>query len=93
MVALAPEHRADLDKSGLTDTTIALMQVAAMPPSEIKLRGVDSAYVLPYFHLDGTANAFKRAKLFPAIKTDHGTMRYWQPPNTSPHLTSIFRRS
>ncbi|MEO7862327.1 MAG: AAA family ATPase [Nitrospirales bacterium] len=86
MKALAPEHREDLSKSGLTEATITFMQVAAMPPGDIKLRGVTSAYVLPYFHLDGTTNNFKRAKLFPPVKTDHGTMRYWQPPNTSPHL-------
>ena len=86
MGALAPEHRADLDKSGLTDATIALMKVSAIPPDEIKLCGVSSAYVLPYFNLDGSVNCFQRMKLLPPVKTDHGTMRYWQPPNTSPHL-------
>ena len=86
MNTLAPEHCADLKKSDLTDETIALMQVAGVPPSEIKLRSVDSAYALPYFHLDGTPNDFRRWKLFPPIKTHEGTMRYWQPPNTSPHL-------
>ncbi len=86
MNTLALEHAADLQKSGLTDATVSKMQIAAMPPWEIKIRGVNSAYVLPYFNLDGSVNCFKRLKLFPPVKTDHGTMRYWQPPNTSPHL-------
>ena len=40
MAALAPEQHADLEKSGLTEATVALMQVTAVPPGEIKLRGV-----------------------------------------------------
>lgn len=86
MTTLAPEHREDLKKSGLTDNTIEMLHFKAVRPHDVKLRGVDSAYVLPYFHLDGTANEFTRFKLFPPIKTSNGTMRYWQPLNTSPQL-------
>ena len=86
MVALAPEHRADLVKSGLTDATVSKIHVAGAAPSEAKRHGADSACVFPYFNVDGSVNCFQRMKLFPPVKTDHGTLRYWQPPNTSPHL-------
>ncbi|MEO7859898.1 MAG: DUF3854 domain-containing protein [Nitrospirales bacterium] len=86
MSVLIPEHLDDLKKSGLTDNSIALLRYAAVPPYQIKLKGVESAYTLPYFTMDGSVNGFQRRKLFPPIKSSHGTMRYWQPPNTSPHL-------
>jgi hypothetical protein len=87
MSVLAPEHREDLRKSGLTDTTIEALQFAAAPPHHLKtLRGVKSAYHLPYFDLSGKVDGFQRRKLFPPIITSSGTMKYWQPPNTSPHL-------
>ncbi len=86
MAVLAPEHYADLDKSGLTEATVSLIQVAGASPTEAKRHGADSAYALPYFQLDGSVNGFHRLKLLPPVKTSSGTMRYWQPPNTSPHL-------
>lgn len=86
MSVLAPEHLDDLKKSGLTSSTIEALGFAAVRPHDLNLRGVGSAYALPYFHLDGTTNDFKRLKIFPPIKTDHGTMRYWQSPGTTPHL-------
>lgn len=86
MSVLITEHLDDLKKSGLTDDSIALLRYAAVPPHQIKLRGVESAYSLPYFTLDGSVNGFQRRKLFPPVKSSNGTMRYWQPSNTSPHL-------
>lgn len=86
MSLLIQEHVDDLKKSGLTDSSITLLRCAAVPPHQIKLKGVDSAYGLPYFTLDGSVNGFQRRKLFPPIKSSNGTMRYWQPSNTSPHL-------
>ncbi len=85
-VTLLAEHLADLKNSGLTDPSVELLKCTAVPPHQIKIKGVESAYSLPYFTLDGVVNGFHRMKLFPPVKTDHGTMRYWQPPNTSPHL-------
>lgn len=85
MSMLTPEQVADLKKSGLTDMSIELLKYQAAPPRQLP-KGVESAYALPYFNLDGSVNCFQRMKLFPPVKTDHGTLRYWQPPNTSPHL-------
>jgi len=62
------------------------MLCESVRPHDIKIKGVESAYAFPYFHLDGTVNEFQRWKLFPPIKTDHGTMRYWQPKDSLPHL-------
>jgi hypothetical protein len=86
MTALAPEHLADLRRSGLNDAMIEALQFTAVRPHDLKIRGVESAYAIPYFHLDGTPNDFRRMKLFPPLKTNSGTMRYWQPPNTLPNL-------
>lgn len=86
MSALAPEHLDDLKKSGLTTTTIDALHYAAVRPQDLKLRGVESAYALPYFHLDGTVNDFRRLKLFPPVKNGHGSMKYWQPAGTPPNL-------
>jgi uncharacterized protein DUF3854 len=86
MNSLAPEHRQDLINSGLTEGTVAALKFAAVRPHDIKLAGVESAYALPYFTVDGMANGFQRRKLFPPLKTDHGTMKYWQPKDSLPHL-------
>ena len=86
-LVLAPEHCEDLKKSGLTDATVEKMQVKAVRPHEIKaLRGVESAYEIPYFTADGSVNGFARTKLFPPLTTSNGTMKYWQPKGTRPHL-------
>jgi hypothetical protein len=83
---LAPGHLQDLRASGLSNETIASLHFEAVRPHDIKIQGVESAYSIPYFNLDGSVNCFKRMKLFPPIKTKSGTMRYWQPSNTLPHL-------
>lgn len=86
MNPLAPEHLDDLRRSGLTDATIEALRFEAVRPHDIQLKGVESAYQIPYFNLNGSVNCFRRMKLFPPIKTNSGTMRYWQPPDTLPHL-------
>ena len=87
MNALATEHLADLKRSGLSESTIAALHFEAVRPHDLKqLRGVESAYTIPYFSIDGAINGFARRKLFPPVKTNTGTMRYWQPPDTRPHL-------
>ena len=86
MNSLAPEHLVDLRRSGLSDTTISVLQVKSVRPADIKIHGVVSAYALPYFSLDGSVNCFSRRKVFPPIKTNHGTMKYHQPPDSPPNL-------
>jgi hypothetical protein len=86
MRALAPEHLDDIRKSGLTDDTITRCQYVSVRPHDIKIPGVESAYELPYFKLDATTNCFARWRLFPPLKTDHGTRKYHQPAGSDPHL-------
>jgi hypothetical protein len=83
---LAPEHLDDLRASGWSETTIAACRVKSVRPHDIKIPGVESAYELPYFQLDGTPNCFSRWRLFPPIKTEHGTRKYHQPAGSDPHL-------
>ena len=77
MRPLAPEHWEDLRRSGLSDETIAALQVEAVRPHDIKLPGVTSAYRLPYFELSGRRNCFERWKLFPPIvgKDGHASLK------------------
>lgn len=84
--ALSADHLNDLRKSGLTDETIARCQFESVRPHDIKLKGVDSAYRLPYFDLAGKKNYLERIKLFPPIKRDNSTQKYHQASNTSPAL-------
>lgn len=85
--ALSAEHLADLRKSGLSDATIEKAQIRAVPPCDIKLAGVESAYEIPYFKLDGTPSDFSRYKLFPPIiHEDSSTQKYDQPKGTDAWL-------
>lgn len=64
-MSLAPEHLADLRASGLTDDTIEVCQFKAVPPNKLRiLMGIESAYEIPYFYVNGTLNGFSRWKLF-----------------------------
>lgn len=83
---LAPEHLADLQASGLTDDTITACRFTAVRPQDIKLRGVDSAYRITYFDLEGKLNCFERWKLFPALTGPNGTQKYYQAPGSPPSL-------
>src|SRR5687767_10798697 len=86
-LSLAPEHLEDLKASGLTDATIAALHFTSLRPSDIPVRGAQSAYALPYFNLDGSMNCFKRVKLVPGVKDKDGhTQKYWQAPGSQPGL-------
>jgi hypothetical protein len=86
-LSLAPEHLEDLKASGLTDATIAALRFTSLCPSDIPVRGAQSAYALPYFNLDGSVNCFKRVKLVPGVKDATGhAQKYWQQPGSQPGL-------
>jgi hypothetical protein len=82
---LAPEHLADLRKSGLTDETIRLQKIRTVPPHMIdQLLGfaapkVTSAYLLPFASPRGDWFDHVRMKVFPSIVTDSGLIKYLQP--------------
>jgi hypothetical protein len=91
-MSLAPLHREDLTRSGLTDGTIELMGVRAVPRSLIdKLKpggfpGVESVLEFPYQALNGN-DPFSRYKLFPPLRTkDNHTMKYFQRAGTGCRL-------
>jgi hypothetical protein len=90
--ALAPEHRADLAKSGLTDATIQAQRIMSVPPNMIgRLLGFDieairSAMLLPYPDPAGGFLDFVRMKVFPPLVKDTGTIKYLQPKGSAPHL-------
>lgn len=90
VTTLHPDHRADLQKSGLTDETITRLGFSAVRPHDIKphlLTGVTSAYRLPYFTLESQVSGFERWKLFPPIQTRDGhTQKYYQAKGTDPHV-------
>ncbi len=87
MKALAPEHREDIQRSGLSETTIDLLQLEAVRPAAIKVRGVTSAYRIPYFTLEGKKNCFERWRLFPVVTRPNGSaQKYHQEAGTAPQL-------
>lgn len=92
-MSLHPDHLADLKSSGLSDTTIAIMEAYSLPPREIPkllardLPDVESALAFPYFDASGKRNDFMRVKLFPEIKDKDGhKIKYIQKKDSSPHL-------
>lgn len=84
--SLAPDHQNDLRKSGLTDETIARCQFESVRPHDIKVKGVESAYRLPYFDIAGKKNCLERFKLFPPVKRKDSTQKYHQAAETLPAL-------
>jgi Domain of unknown function (DUF3854) len=90
---LAPEHRADLEKSGLTDTTIRMQKIRSVPPDLIdRLLGFDpkqvvSAYILPFADPRGGWTDHVRMKVFPSYADRHGrTVKYLGPRGAAPRL-------
>jgi hypothetical protein len=82
----APEHLADLRRSGLTDETIRLQKIRSVPPSMIGglLGGFDiteirSAYILPFADPIGGWMDHVRLKVFPTLTRKTGTVKYLQP--------------
>jgi hypothetical protein len=96
--ALAPEHRADLRKSGLTDATIAAQFIRSVPPSLIpRLLGFDmpsvrSAMLLPFRSPAGGFADHVRVKIFPPLTDADGhTIKYLQPKASAPRLYLVAR--
>ncbi len=86
--ALAPEHLADLRKSGLSDETVRAHQFRSVPPATIsKLLGFDnqkirSAMLIPYADPAGGFFDHVRMKIFPPL---NGT-KYLQPRGSAVRL-------
>lgn len=91
--ALAPEHRADLEHSGLAPETIAAHYFRSVPPGmPVRLLGFDvprarSMMLLPFRAPGGGFMDFVRVKLFPALTDAEGhTTKYLQPRGSAPRL-------
>lgn len=90
--ALAPEHLADLRKSGLTDETIRAQHIRSVPPRLIPrllgfdIAGIQSALLFPFRSPAGGFMDLARVKVFPALKTRKGTLKYLQPRGSQPRL-------
>jgi Domain of unknown function (DUF3854) len=79
-MALLREHIDDLKRSGLTDSTIALMRIESVDPAEwLKARGVVSAYRIPYLELKDCPFHY-RDKLCPALIDENGKTRKYDQP-------------
>jgi hypothetical protein len=83
---LHPDHRADLEKSGITEATIKAAGIYSVPPDQInRILGwnapIDSLLAFPY------GNGFTRFKLFPPLLNKEGkTQKYFQYRNSGLHL-------
>jgi Domain of unknown function (DUF3854) len=92
--ALAPEHRADLAKSGLSSDTIARQRLRSIPPRMIDhllgfpvSKNVRSAYLIPFADLEGRWTDHVRLKIFPPLTDAAGhTVKYLQPRRSSVRL-------
>ncbi len=91
--SLAPEHLADLVKSGLTLETIRLHCFRSVPPGMIpRLLGFDlprvrSAMLIPYPDPAGGFMPHVRAKMFPTFTDRQGhTVKYCQPRRSGARL-------
>ena len=91
MSNLHAEHLEDLRKSTLTDESIERLHIEDVRPESLKglgsrYHGVQHAYKIPYFEIDGRLNCYSRLRLFPPIKDEDGhTCKYHQPPQSHPH--------
>jgi hypothetical protein len=91
--AIAPEHRADLEKSGLAAETIAAHRIGSVPPSMIeRLLGFDaakvvSAYIIPFADPRGGWMGHVRLRIFPPYEDDQGrTVKYLGPKGAPPRV-------
>jgi uncharacterized protein DUF3854 len=91
--ALAPEHLADLRKSGLTDETIQAQYIRSVPPCLIPrllgfdVRDVQSALLFPFRSPAGGFMDHVRIKVFPALTDRKGhTLKYLQRRGSAPRL-------
>lgn len=86
-MTLAPDHRQDLEKSGLSEETIKTAGIHSVPPDKIKkiLGGwnapINSLLAFPY------GSGFTRYKLFPPLINKEGkSQKYYQQRGSGLHL-------
>jgi hypothetical protein len=91
--ALAPEHRADLERSTISAETTRSQCIRSVPPSLISsllgfdLPGFRSALLFPFRSVHKGFMDHARVKLFPALTDRDGhTVKYLQPKGSSPRL-------
>ena len=91
--ALAPEHRADLMKSGLTPETITTHAVRSVPPTMLRsllrfdVPSIRSALLFPFPDLRGNWRNHVRLKVFPPLSNAAGhTTKYLGPKGAPPRL-------
>jgi hypothetical protein len=92
--SLAPAHRADLDKSGITEASRIAQGIRSVPPSDLDLllgfqvpTAVRSLMVIPYPDPDGGYFDAFQVKLFPALEDRDGhKTKYLQPRGSAPRL-------
>jgi hypothetical protein len=90
--ALAPEHHADLAKSGLTEDTIHRHRLMSVPPSMIgpllgfDMPGIRSAMLIPFPDpAGGWWMDYVRVKVFPSLTDPAGhTVKYLQRKGAPP---------
>ena len=90
---LAPEHHADLRRSGLSQETIAAHYIRSVPPHMIErllgfgVAGIRSALLFPYRAPAGGFAPLVRMKPFPPLVKDDGQqIKYLQPKQSAPRL-------
>jgi hypothetical protein len=89
---LHPPHLADLRKSGLSDETIARQKIRSVLPNLIsQLLGfpgskVMSALLFPFPCPTSRFMDHIRMKIFPALKTKKGSVKYLQPRHSGMRL-------
>ena len=94
---LAPAHRADLEKSGITESTRIAQGIRSVPPSDFdRLLGfpvpaaVTSLMLIPYPDPAGGYLDMFQVKLFPSLTNSAGhTTKYLQPKGSTPRLYFI----
>ncbi len=91
--ALAPEHLADVRRSGLDDETINAQRFRSVPPQMIPQllgfdpRAVESALLIPFPDPCGGFMPHVRVKVFPSYTGHDGqTVKYLQPPRSGVRL-------
>ncbi len=92
--ALAPAHREDLEKSGITEASRLDQAIRSVPPSEFNRLldfrappAVTSLMLLPYLDPAGRYFDMFQVKCFPPlVDADGHTTKYLQPRGTSPRV-------
>jgi len=97
--AVAPAHRADLEKSGITEASQIAQGIRSVPPCDFdRLLGfpvpsaVTSLMLIPYPDPAGGYFDMFQVKLFPALEDGDGhTVKYLQPRGSAPRLYFVRR--